>query len=242
MRKLLAATALLGLMAVTPASAALLSISQLPNPVPQSQSNPCIICGTNQPGQPTGFGYNDFSTQGYTETLTLFSTNLNTTLGSGVQSAFGDNYTAGQLRDFFGTNFTFGVAVDVNAAGGKPPMTLDSFQLINLGAPGLGDESVIFETAGPITLQDIHNGQGKGDYLLSGFDLSGVNAGDRLVFRAVLSNMSDGPDSFYLVAEPNIAAVPELSTWALMCIGFAGLGFMAYRRRENIGGHAFRVA
>jgi hypothetical protein len=27
-------------------------------------------------------------------------------------------------------------------------------------------------------------------------------------------------------------AVPELSTWAMMILGFAGLGFMAYRRRS----------
>jgi hypothetical protein len=240
MRKLLlACTALIALTAS--AGAAPLEIKQLPNPVPQSQSNPCIICGTNQPGQPTGFGYNDFSTQGHTETLTLYSTNLFTTLGSNTQSAFADNYSAGQLRDFFGTNFTFGVAVDVNAAGGADPMVLDSFQLIDLGAPGLGDETVLFQTAGPLTLKDIHNGQGKGDYLLTGFDLSGVAAGDRLVFRAVLSGMSDGPDSFYLVAQPNMQAVPELSTWFMMIIGFLGVGGLAMRKRRNEG-HAFRVA
>ena len=28
------------------------------------------------------------------------------------------------------------------------------------------------------------------------------------------------------------AAVPEPSTWAMMILGFAGLGFMAYRRRQ----------
>ena len=33
-----------------------------------------------------------------------------------------------------------------------------------------------------------------------------------------------------------IAAVPEPSTWAMMILGFAGVGFMAYRRRNNQGG------
>jgi outer membrane lipase/esterase len=28
------------------------------------------------------------------------------------------------------------------------------------------------------------------------------------------------------------AAVPEPSTWVLMFVGFAGLGFMAYRRKQ----------
>jgi hypothetical protein len=31
----------------------------------------------------------------------------------------------------------------------------------------------------------------------------------------------------------NEAAVPELSTWAMMILGFAGVGFMAYRRRNQ---------
>jgi hypothetical protein len=31
---------------------------------------------------------------------------------------------------------------------------------------------------------------------------------------------------------PELAAVPEPSTWAMMILGFAGIGFMAYRRRK----------
>jgi hypothetical protein len=37
-----------------------------------------------------------------------------------------------------------------------------------------------------------------------------------------------------------VSAVPELSTWAMMILGFCGIGFMAYRRKQN--GLAFRVA
>jgi hypothetical protein len=36
------------------------------------------------------------------------------------------------------------------------------------------------------------------------------------------------------------AAVPEPSTWAMMILGFCGLGFMAYRRKQN--GAAFSAA
>jgi hypothetical protein len=36
------------------------------------------------------------------------------------------------------------------------------------------------------------------------------------------------------------AAVPEPSTWAMMILGFCGLGFMAYRRKQN--GTALSVA
>jgi hypothetical protein len=34
-------------------------------------------------------------------------------------------------------------------------------------------------------------------------------------------------------------AVPEASTWAMMILGFAGVGFMAYRRKSK---PALRVA
>jgi PEP-CTERM motif len=30
-----------------------------------------------------------------------------------------------------------------------------------------------------------------------------------------------------------LAAVPEPSTWAMLIIGFAGIGFMAYRRKSK---------
>jgi hypothetical protein len=38
----------------------------------------------------------------------------------------------------------------------------------------------------------------------------------------------------------SITAVPEPSTWAMMMLGFAGVGFMAYRRRNQ--GSTFRLA
>jgi hypothetical protein len=39
---------------------------------------------------------------------------------------------------------------------------------------------------------------------------------------------------------PIVAAVPEPSTWAMMILGFFGVGFMAYRRKQN--GAALSVA
>ena len=42
------------------------------------------------------------------------------------------------------------------------------------------------------------------------------------------------------VATPGVAAVPEPSTWAMMILGFFGVGFVAYRRRNQ--GTAFRAA
>jgi PEP-CTERM motif len=40
------------------------------------------------------------------------------------------------------------------------------------------------------------------------------------------------PDGFSI---EGIAAVPEPSTWAMLLIGFAGIGFGAYRRSRQSG-------
>jgi hypothetical protein len=46
--------------------------------------------------------------------------------------------------------------------------------------------------------------------------------------------------NFYMFTDANwagiavaVSAVPEPSTWAMMILGFAGVGFMAYRRRNK---------
>ena len=43
----------------------------------------------------------------------------------------------------------------------------------------------------------------------------------------------DGNGRFSTLTTPSIAAVPEPSTWAMMILGFAGIGFMTYRRRNS---------
>ena len=42
-----------------------------------------------------------------------------------------------------------------------------------------------------------------------------------------------------VIGDISVTAVPEASTWAMMILGFMGVGFMAYRRKSNV---ALRVA
>jgi hypothetical protein len=42
--------------------------------------------------------------------------------------------------------------------------------------------------------------------------------------------------------QTQVAAVPEPSTWAMMVLGFGGLGFLAYRRKDGKSGLNFRFA
>jgi hypothetical protein len=47
------------------------------------------------------------------------------------------------------------------------------------------------------------------------------------------ANSSVGAAFFYEPLASQVGGVPEPSTWAMMILGFAGIGFMAYRRRSS---------
>jgi hypothetical protein len=67
---------------------------------------------------------------------------------------------------------------------------------------------------------------------LTGNATSAVNA---YLFSSSSSstfNFISGNDLNYSV-NGTTAAVPEPSTWAMMILGFAGIGFMAYRRKSK---------
>jgi hypothetical protein len=49
----------------------------------------------------------------------------------------------------------------------------------------------------------------------------------------VLGNTPPVTERFITGGEAIAAGVPEPSTWAMMLLGFTGLGFMAYRRKSK---------
>jgi hypothetical protein len=207
-----------------------LSISALPNPVPQSQSNPCIICGTNAAGQPGNFGYNNFTSNGNLTSYNMFSTNI---IGGGVL-ANGDQvdalpYSGALLEGLQAAGLTFGVAIDINTAQNQE--TLTAFRLIDLSKPA--GQRVIYDFTGSLALPDINNGNGKGDYLITGFDLlaAGVSPGDALIFQATWQNASDGAESFYIVPGLQVATPLPATVW-MFAAGLGGLGLLTRRRKR----------
>jgi len=89
---------------------------------------------------------------------------------------------------------------------------------------------VIFDLSGSIPLPDIRNGNGSADYLISGFDLSAINPGDRLLFQATWDHAVDGGESFYIVPVVN-PRDKETSAGAF------GPGFLlSYDRPQNAYG------
>jgi hypothetical protein len=60
--------------------------------------------------------------------------------------------------------------------------------------------------------------------------------GGAVVPGTFASETSESKYLFGTVEPAAVASVPEPSTWAMMILGFAGVGFMAYRRRGNSRG------
>jgi hypothetical protein len=218
------------------ATALQLNLFQVP-PGNQPKNNPCLICGDNQPQQPGGFGYNDFHNNGGTNEYRMFST---ATIGGSLNNdQIGTGYNTGILLPYLLAGHTdFKVGIDVNQANGAGPQVLESFAFLNLTTHTVLAQYSLF-TPGGTPIGATNNGTGFPDFTLSGFDLNrgDIHAGDQVIFYARWSNASDGPDSFFLMADQNVANVPEPATWAMMILGFCGVGFMAYRRR----GHQLRL-
>jgi hypothetical protein len=58
-----------------------------------------------------------------------------------------------------------------------------------------------------------------------------ANAGNEVfTVGATFANAQGGPET---ITVAHISAVPEPSTWAMMILGFVGIGFMSYRRRSR---------
>jgi hypothetical protein len=244
MKKLLIAAATLALLTGAAKADAVnnLTFGVLPDnqQVPQSISDPCIICGTTQAHNPVGFGYNNFDTTGNTSALTLFSTNFGGAQGSTVAPGVqGTAYSGSQLEGFGGGGFS--VAIDVNSAEGgpNPTMRLISFQLIDLSLAAGSRVIFDYSPTNPTLMPDIQQGNGFADYLLSGFCLTcaGVMPGDNLIFRAQFDGATDGPDSFYIIPA---AAVPGPIVGAgipgLLAAAFGLFMLNRYRRNKRDGG------
>jgi hypothetical protein len=107
-----------------------------------------------------------------------------------------------------------------NSGDGQPQQIID----IGSGAPGIPGAtiSVTYLTPG------VYTASANGEYDYAVFDSQGNQ----------LLTVGPGSGPFNLT-ESITVSVPEPPTWAMMLIGFAGLGFAACRRnRKSFGGFA----
>jgi PEP-CTERM motif len=172
---------------------------------------------------------------------------------SGIHLTKGDLMRALNSR-IFATALALGAAaMSVSPASAAvvffDDLTTNQAQTLNF-QPGQG-QYFVFSGSGYL---DIGAPPGNSQYML----VDNVNAFGQVVSTEGTSLAQSSSSFFYLSgthyveitlenqSDPMISvefatpAVPEPSTWAMMILGFCGLGFMAYRRKQN--GATLRVA
>ena len=71
------------------------------------------------------------------------------------------------------------------------------------------------------------------DVFSTGVNQAFLDIGDGFADIATTTNTQTTFLSFTSTIVPQVAAVPEPSTWAMVILGFAGVGFMAYRQKSK---------
>jgi hypothetical protein len=144
--------------------------------------------------------------------------------------------------------FTVDATVAATALGGTKDLT--AINLVQTGSGGINtfnftNTSVASDAIDqPPSFYNLTINDGGNDLNL-GFDLNGGALATTGFGHSTVETEFSGAPIFVVsgtITEGTgiTAAVPEPSTWAMMILGFCGLGFIAYRRKQN--GPAFRLA
>lgn len=211
----------------------------LQNVVPggnQPQNIQCVICGANQPQQASTFGYTDFQNMGSLTGITDFSTNVSGG-GNPGSNTIGIPYDGSFLRAYLQSvgdpSLKFSIGVDVNDNGNA--QTLNSFYMLDFTTKQV---LAVFNT--PTAIPSVNNGTGFPDYTLAGFDIAvggvggDIHAGDQIVFFANMSNMNDGPDSFFFTPAPVPGPIVGAGLPGILAGAMALWGFAKRRRRNQL--------
>lgn len=162
------------------------------------------------------------------------------------QSGLTANYVSG-VTDF--ASFTSTTEASYSCCfpelGGVAGPVSGSYVDFSLNSPTAIGAIVMWNQSGSASLQSFNLlGSNGGPFSLLG-TFSMVDGGSAQVFHfaagvfqefrvQILSNFGyEGGTVWNETAFEGVSAVPEPSTWAMMILGFAGVGFIAYRRRNQ---------
>jgi hypothetical protein len=139
----------------------------------------------------------------------------------------------------FGITTLGGNAVDLDGStgsGNNPAGELQSVTSLGLGTyvvqfdlSGNQRTSVPQQTVVSIGTQSINLGflAENAPWTLYSFTFTGASG------QVAFTDLGPSNQQGNLLANVTVSAVPEASTWAMMILGFAGLGFMAYRQKAK---------
>lgn len=154
----------------------------------------------------TFFGGNGVNTSSTSETLGLFDY-------TGSINALLSDQTNANIWTDLGNGNSYGTAVVAAGPIQQFTVTLSAAAIADLNAAAHNQSDSRFVIGGSLTT------------------ISGPFANEQLF--AIFGPQSALAPAAFLNLETSVAAVPEPSTWAMMILGFAGVGFMAYRRKQN---------
>jgi hypothetical protein len=186
----------------------------------------CSGCNISGGGNILDMSGGNNSTLTITDITNSVQTNTNDTLLGSL--TWVNRASNGGDQDFT-VNYTFALSF-------TSPSNQSDTQVFNLhitqptNPPGdnvFNISNALLQNLGPFTLAGVTISDLK-------FSLSGAGSYDGSTWRN-----PEGGTSVLNITADFTAAVPEASTWAMMILGFAGVGFLAYRRK---GQHAVRLA
>jgi hypothetical protein len=147
-------------------------------------------------------------------------------------------YTADVFLDVTGGVATSGTGTLSGAIVGLLGGTTQSLTLVTASTPGAENPLGYRSSTGTdlFNVDTVVPADNNGLLFIIGPPPFGPNLNPLFAFwsdpgaGAIFSGTQFGATDF---ASVNISAVPESSTWAMMLLGFAGLGFMGYRRKSK---------
>lgn len=167
---------------------------------------------------------NPYSENGLSFTRTNLSFNNNSCGFAGCSGSFPN----------FSGNYMYGVSpqgttgyFDIMTTGGK---VFAGLEFVSSNGFGNNPETVVWSAF----LNNVQVGSGSfsvANGTILGF--SDPTGFDDLRYTVNYNGAIVSAPAFDSVVAQFTAAVPELSTWAMMILGFAGIGFMAYRRKSK---------
>jgi hypothetical protein len=162
------------------------------------------------------------------QTGIIYQTPAGTFSGGSVGNAPADGLTTIQL---------FGGGTVVDTVTFSTAVVNPVFAIWSLGQGGInaafdfiGSPSFAIQSGGPSAQ---YNG---GTIVQNGSNINGIEGNGTIQFFGTFNSISwTNPvlENWYGFQVGTVASVPESSTWAMMLLGFAGIGLMGYRRRKG---------
>jgi hypothetical protein len=169
---------------------------------------------------------------GLSDAVSVVTTNF-------TQNGFSFGAQAGnQWADLAGQDANGANGVETSVSGLLNQTYAVSFWVGNVVDPGgvFGISTTInlLVNGVPVLAALNSDGLGQSQQVWKQFTYQGVATTDSVTFRFVSGDPpSDFSSAFDNVVINTVDAVPEPSTWAMMILGFFGVGFMTYRRRKQ---------